>query len=174
MRPSNKSTTGQASLFGSDDAEATAPVATRASARAFTDGSCDTASGHGGWAYLLDAASGRSTASGYEPGTTNNRMELTAAIEALKALKRPCHVVLHTDSQYVQRGVTEWLANWKRRNWRGSTGPVKNQDLWMALDKELQRHRVEWHWVRGHAGDLYNERCDELAGAAIRALKAGL
>jgi len=106
--------------------------------------------------------------SGAEPLTTNNRMELTAAIRALAALKRPCDVALYTDSQYLRSGITEWLEQWKQRNWRTSDRkPVKNVDLWQALEAEIQRHRIEWHWVRGHAGNPGNERADRLANEAI-------
>ena len=140
----------------------------------YTDGGCDPNPGVGGWAAVLLYKGKERELSGAAETATNNRMELTAAIEALRALRRPCAVVMHTDSQYVQRGVTEWMANWKRRNWRGASGAVKNRDLWEALDAELQRHRVQWKWVRGHAGNPYNERCDELAGQAIVTLKQGL
>jgi ribonuclease HI len=140
----------------------------------YTDGGCEPNPGVGGWAAVLLFQGKEKELFGADAHATNNRMELTAAIEALRALKRPCSVLIHTDSQYVQRGVTEWLANWKRRNWRSTTGAVKNRDLWEALDAELQRHRVQWKWVRGHAGNRYNERCDELAGQAIAALKRGL
>ena len=99
-------------------------------------------------------------------------MELTAAIRALEALKRPCVVVLHTDSEYLQKGITEWLPGWKRRNWKRKGGELKNQDLWMRLDELITMHKIQWKWVRGHAGDLNNERCDELAGEEISRLRA--
>jgi len=137
----------------------------------YTDGGCDPNPGVGGWGAVLLYRGKERELSGGAPHTTNNRMELTAAVEALKALKRSCDVVLHTDSQYLQRGVTEWLERWKRRNWRGTAGPVKNRDLWEELDGQLSQHRIKWRWVRGHAGNRYNERCDELAGEAIRAQK---
>lgn len=106
--------------------------------------------------------------SGGEPLTTNNRMELTAAIRALAALKRPCSVVLYTDSQYVRKGILEWLPQWKARDWRTSDRkPVKNIDLWQALEQEIARHKIEWHWVKGHAGIAGNERADTLANRAI-------
>lgn len=106
--------------------------------------------------------------SGAEPLTTNNRMELTAAIRALAALNRPCDVVLYTDSQYVRNGITQWLPQWKRRDWRtADRKPVKNVDLWQALEREIERHRIEWHWVKGHAGNPGNERADRLANEAI-------
>lgn len=137
----------------------------------YTDGGCDPNPGVGGWGAVLLFRGRMRELSGGTPQTTNNRMELTAAIEALSALKRPCRVVLHTDSEYVKRGITEWLPGWKRRNWRRRTGPVLNEDLWRRLDAEAARHAVTWRWVRGHAGDPLNERCDELAGAAIAAQK---
>ncbi len=170
MRLSNKSTTGQASLFGSDDADLTAPVTTRASATAFTDGSCDTASGHGGWAYLLDSPTGRSTASGYEPGTTNNRMELTAAVRALEALSEPTDVTIVTDSEYLKKAFTDgWLKKWQRNGWQtAARQPVKNRDLWEELLRLEQRHRVSWSWTRGHSGHPENEAVDALALAARR------
>lgn len=105
---------------------------------------------------------------GGEPDTTNNRMELTAAIRALDALKRPCQVILHTDSQYVRRGITEWLAGWKARGWKSAgRKPVKNRDLWMELDAACQRHEIDWRWVRGHSGDPGNELADQLANRGI-------
>lgn len=105
---------------------------------------------------------------GAECATTNNRMELTAAIEALRALKRPCRVRLHTDSQYLRKGITEWIDAWKRRDWKtAGRKPVKNRDLWQALDEAAARHRIEWIWVKGHAGDPGNERADRLANRAI-------
>jgi ribonuclease HI len=107
--------------------------------------------------------------SGYVPRTTNNRMELTAVVEALRALKRPCLVTIHTDSRYLKDGITSWIHKWKRNGWKTSTGgPVKNRDLWLALDESSQRHDIEWNWVRGHSGHPENERCDELARLAIR------
>jgi ribonuclease HI len=99
-------------------------------------------------------------------------MEMTAAIEALRALKRHCKVVLHTDSQYLQRGVTEWMPNWKRKGWKRGKKPVKNLDLWQELDRLIEQHDVEWRWVKGHVGDPLNERCDELAGQEIAALRS--
>jgi ribonuclease HI len=104
--------------------------------------------------------------SGHEDITTNNRMELTAAVRALEALRRPCRVALHTDSQYLQKGITNWMKKWKQNGWRTRSGAVKNQDLWQRLDALTDTHDVEWHWVRGHAGDVLNERCDALAREA--------
>jgi len=139
----------------------------------YTDGSCKrNPDGPGGWGVVLESGPHRKELHGGEPSTTNNRMELTAVIEALRALKEPSEVELFTDSQYVRLGITEWIHNWKKRNWVTSARqPVKNADLWRALDTEQQRHSVRWHWVKGHAGDPGNERADELAnlGAAENA-----
>ncbi len=133
-----------------------------------TDGGCDPNPGTGGWAAVLRHGGKIREISGSAYETTNNRMEMTAAIRALEALQTHCRADLYTDSQYLQRGITEWLPNWKRRNWKRRGGPVKNEDLWRQLDQLVGQHEVSWHWVRGHAGDPDNERCDELAGAAIR------
>jgi len=134
----------------------------------WTDGSCDTASGHGGWAYLLRYGRHSATASGYEANTTNNRMELTAAVLALEALREPCRVRLVTDSQYLKKAFTDgWLAKWQRNGWRtASKAPVKNRDLWERLLELEQRHEVSWAWTRGHAGQPENEEVDRLALAA--------
>jgi len=138
----------------------------------YTDGGCEPNPGVGGWGAILISEKKMKELSGGAMETTNNRMELTAAIEGLKALKRPCFVELHTDSQYVQKGITQWMPAWKRKNWKKSDGkPVLNRDLWELLDSELSRHKVSWHWVKGHAGHLHNERCDELASEAISALR---
>lgn len=136
----------------------------------FTDGACAGNPGPGGWgAVILDGAHRREL-SGYVAGTTNNRMEMAAAIEALASLGEPAEVDLHTDSQYLRNGMSSWLARWKRNGWRtADRKPVKNEDLWRALDALAQRHRVRWHWVRGHDGHVENERSDALANAAIRA-----
>lgn len=139
-----------------------------ASVTIYTDGACVGNPGPGGWAAVLLWNGHRREISGYEPQTTNNRMELQAAIEALGALKKPCVVDLYTDSQYLQNGMRSWLANWKRNQWRtADRRPVKNAELWQALDGLAQTHRVHWHWVRGHSGHPENERCDELANQAI-------
>jgi ribonuclease HI len=136
-----------------------------------TDGACKGNPGPGGWGALLVCGEHRRELHGGEPHTTNNRMELTAAIEALAALKRGCRVQLYTDSQYVRNGITEWLPQWKRRGWKtADRKPVKNADLWVRLEEEIQRHDVTWHWVRGHAGDPGNERADELANLGIASL----
>jgi ribonuclease HI len=137
----------------------------------YTDGACRGNPGPGGWAALLIFGADRKEVSGGSPETTNNRMELTAAIEALKSLAEPCAVDIHTDSTYVQQGMLSWMANWKRRGWQtAGRKPVKNRDLWQALDSEAARHEVNWHWVRGHNFQPENERCDELANLAIDAL----
>ncbi|ABM62349.1 ribonuclease HI [Halorhodospira halophila] len=140
---------------------------------AFTDGACRGNPGPGGWGVLLRYGEHERELYGGEPETTNNRMELTAAIRALEALDRPCRVVLTTDSQYVRRGITEWLEGWKRRGWRtASRKPVLNQDLWQRLDELAAYHQVDWHWVRGHAGHAENERADALANQGIDELVA--
>ena len=135
----------------------------------WTDGACKGNPGWGGWGALLRQGRHEKTLFGGQADTTNNRMELLAVIEALKALKRPCQVVVHTDSQYVQKGMTQWLANWKRRDWRtADKKPVKNADLWQELDELVGRHEVTWKWVRGHAGDAGNEMADQLANMGVQ------
>lgn len=134
----------------------------------YTDGACDPNPGPGGWAALLRSGENEKVLSGAEPETTNNRMELTAATRALQALKRPCQVELYTDSEYLRRGITEWLPGWRRRNWKRKGGALANVDLWQALDQSIQQHRVTWNWVPGHAGNRDNERVDRLAREAIR------
>lgn len=139
-----------------------------------TDGACSGNPGPGGWGAILAAGGHRKEISGGEAVTTNNRMELLAAIEALEALKRPSHVELHTDSKYLQDGITSWIHNWKRNGWKtAAKKPVKNEDLWRRLDAAIQRHDISWHWVKGHAGDPDNERADELARDGLRPYKAG-
>ena len=134
----------------------------------YTDGACRGNPGPGGWGAVLSSGEHVKELRGAEPQTTNNRMELTAAIRALAALKRPCSVALYTDSQYVRKGITEWLPQWKARDWRtADKKPVKNVDLWQSLEREIERHRIEWHWVKGHAGVPGNERADRLANEAI-------
>jgi ribonuclease HI len=134
----------------------------------WTDGACRGNPGPGGWAAVLIAGSTEKVLKGAAAQTTNNRMELTAAIRAFEALHRRCRVRLHTDSEYVKRGVTEWLPVWKQRGWKtAARKPVKNEDLWRELDELTQRHEIEWHWVRGHAGIAGNERVDRLANEAI-------
>jgi ribonuclease HI len=130
----------------------------------YTDGACKGNPGIGGWAAVLIYGELIKEVSGYVPETTNNRMELTAVIEALKTLKRPCNIAIYTDSQYVKRGMSEWLPSWLKKDF----AQVKNPDLWRALVQYSNQHRITWHWVRGHSGDFYNERADELANLAIR------
>ncbi|VFR23424.1 Ribonuclease HI [plant metagenome] len=141
----------------------------------WTDGACKGNPGPGGWGALLRQGGHQKEMCGGELGTTNNRMEMMAVIEALRALKRPSRVIIHTDSQYVQKGMTEWLANWKRRDWRtADKKPVKNADLWQAMDALVSTHAVSWQWVKGHAGDPGNERADQLANqGVILAQRAG-
>ena len=134
----------------------------------YTDGACRGNPGPGGWGVLMLAGDRRKTLHGGETSTTNNRMELTAAIEGLRALKRPAEVILYTDSKYVMDGIREWLPNWKARGWRtASKKPVKNKDLWQELDAETQRHEIHWKWVRGHTGNPGNEAADALANQGI-------
>jgi ribonuclease HI len=139
----------------------------------FTDGACSGNPGPGGWGALLRANGLEKEIWGGEPATTNNRMELLAVIRALNLLKRPVKVRLHTDSQYVQKGISEWIHSWKARGWQtaGKT-PVKNADLWRALDAAAQPHRVDWIWVRGHAGHAENERADALARRGVEAVRS--
>jgi len=134
----------------------------------YTDGACRGNPGPGGWGALLLAKGRERELCGGEAETTNNRMELMAAIEGLQALKRPCKVVLYTDSVYVQKGITEWLGGWKARGWKTSAKkPVKNVDLWQQLDKAAGQHEIDWRWVKGHAGNHGNERADELANRGL-------
>jgi ribonuclease HI len=137
----------------------------------YTDGACRGNPGPGGWGAVLSYGEHQKELQGAEPATTNNRMELTAAIEALSVLKRGCDVKMFTDSQYLRQGITEWIHQWKIRGWRtADKKPVKNVDLWERLDAQIARHAIEWHWVKGHAGDPGNERADELANQAIDAM----
>lgn len=139
----------------------------------YTDGGCRGNPGPGGWGAILRAGQHERELKGSEAETTNNRMELTAAIQALAALNRACRVDLWTDSQYVRQGITEWIHNWKRRQWKtAAKTPVKNAELWQRLDQECQRHEIHWHWVKGHAGHEGNERADQLANDAMDALAA--
>ncbi len=140
----------------------------------WTDGACSGNPGPGGWGAILRFGDREKEISGGEPLTTNNRMELTAAIMALEALLRPCAVDLHTDSQYLRSGVMNWIAGWKARGWRtADRKPVKNVDLWQRLEAAAERHEVNWHWVRGHAGDEMNERADALARAGLAPFMPG-
>ena len=140
----------------------------------FTDGACRGNPGPGGWGVLLRWKGHEKTLHGGETHTTNNRMELLAAIQGLETLKRPCRVILTTDSRYVQQGINQWLPNWKRRNWRtADKKPVKNVDLWQRLDEAVNRHiQVQWRWVKGHSGHSENERADQLANQGIDELNA--
>ena len=140
----------------------------------YTDGACRGNPGPGGWAALLRMGDKEREVAGGEPLTTNNRMELTAAIRGLEALKRPCRVALHTDSQYVRDGITKWIHGWQRNGWRTSDKkPVKNAELWQQLLGAVAPHRVEWHWVKGHSGHPENDRVDALACAEADRFKAG-
>lgn len=141
----------------------------------YTDGACLGNPGPGGWGALLRYRETERELSGAEPQTTNNRMELMAAIMALETLTEACRVDLHTDSQYVRQGITEWLRNWVRRGWKTAAGgAVKNQDLWQRLQQASERHTIEWHWVKGHSGHPENERVDALATAAARAQRSAV
>jgi ribonuclease HI len=138
----------------------------------YTDGACKGNPGPGGWGAILEVKGNERELFGGEALTTNNRMELTAVIEALGALKRPCHVVLHTDSQYVMKGITEWINGWKARGWRtAAKEPVKNVDLWKKLDQAVRDHEIDWVWVKGHAGHAGNERADALANKGVESLQ---
>ena len=138
----------------------------------WADGGCRGNPGPGGWGVLMRAGAREKELWGNEPSTTNNRMELTAVIRALEAMKRPVQARIHTDSQYVQKGISEWIHGWKRNGWRTSDKkPVKNADLWQELDQLATQHRLEWLWVKGHAGDPGNERADALANRAIDELQ---
>ena len=137
----------------------------------YTDGACKGNPGPGGWGAILCYGTSKKEIFGGEPETTNNRMEMTAVIESLSLLKRPCKIHIHTDSQYVLKGMSEWLKGWKARGWKtASKEPVKNVDLWQKLDALVQTHDVTWHWVKGHAGHPMNERADELANQGVASL----
>jgi len=138
----------------------------------YTDGACRGNPGPGGWGVLLRYGKHEKILSGAEAHTTNNRMELMAAIQALAALQEPCKIDLHTDSQYVQKGISEWIAGWKKRDWRKADKKlIKNADLWQALDKEAERHQIKWHWVKGHSGHKENDLVDMIANQAIDTFK---
>ena len=140
----------------------------------WTDGACSGNPGPGGWGAILTYKGKERELSGGEAPTTNNRMELMAAIAALETLTRPCTVVLHTDSQYLRQGITSWIHGWKRNGWKtADRKPVKNEELWKRLDAALGRHKIDWKWVKGHAGDTMNERADELARAGMAPFKGG-
>ena len=138
----------------------------------FTDGACKGNPGPGGWGALLRLGAHEKELSGSEPATTNNRMEMTAAIRALEALIEPCEVALHTDSRYLIDGITKWILGWQKRGWKNAAKqPVANEDLWRELSAQTARHRVSWHWVKGHAGHPENERADRLASDAADAVR---
>ncbi|RTL72676.1 MAG: ribonuclease HI [Hyphomicrobiales bacterium] len=140
----------------------------------YTDGACSGNPGPGGWGAILISGTHRKELSGGEALTTNNRMELLAAISALEALKRPSHVDLHTDSEYVRNGISSWIHGWKKKGWKTAANkPVKNAELWQQLDTARHRHEVHWHWVKGHAGHPENERADELAREGMAPFKRG-
>ena len=134
----------------------------------YTDGACEPNPGPGGWAALLLFGRHEKELSGAEPRTTNNRMELTAAVQALSTLSQPCRLDFYTDSEYLRRGITEWLPDWRRRGWKRKNGKLANIDLWQALEAVIEVHDISWHWVRGHAGDRYNQRVDSLARKTMR------
>lgn len=140
----------------------------------YTDGACDPNPGPGGWAVLLRFDKHEKTLCGSDPATTNNRMELTAAIQALKSLKQPSRVDIYTDSEYLKRGITEWLPNWRERNWRRKSGSLANVDLWQELDRAVGAHKIRWHWVKGHATNPDNQRVDRLARQAIERTRPAL
>ncbi len=135
----------------------------------FTDGACSGNPGPGGWGCILRYKGTEKELCGGEPATTNNRMEMMAVIQGILALKRPCTIAVYTDSQYVQKGITEWIWGWKKRDWKTADNkPVKNADLWQLLDAEVKKHKISWHWVKGHAGHVENERADELARKGLK------
>jgi ribonuclease HI len=139
----------------------------------WTDGACSGNPGPGGWGAILMAGERRKELFGGEADTTNNRMELMAAISALEALKKPCDITLHIDSQYVRQGITQWIHGWKKNGWKtADKKPVKNAELWQRLEEAAKRHRIDWRWVKGHAGDAMNERADELAREGIKSIRA--
>jgi ribonuclease HI len=138
----------------------------------YSDGACQGNPGPGGWAALLQYKDKQGEFSGSALATTNNRMELQAAIESLNKLKEPCSIQFHTDSEYVKNGITKWIHGWKKKKWMKGNEPVKNADLWKLLDEAAARHSIKWHWVRGHSGHPLNERCDALAVAEIEKLRA--
>jgi ribonuclease HI len=133
----------------------------------YSDGACEPNPGKGGWAALLLGGSHEKVLSGADAYTTNNRMELTAAVRSLQSLKEPCRVDFYTDSEYLRRGITEWLPDWRRRGWKRKGGKLANIDLWQALDASMAGHEITWHWVRAHAGNQYNNRVDGLARKAM-------
>ena len=155
-------------LFSSESSRPFPPEDRMKKVQIITDGSCIGNPGPGGWACILRFGGQEREMYGSEPRTTNNRMELRAAVEGLRALKEPCQVEIVTDSNYVKHGITEWIHKWKRNGWRSGGQAVKNQDLWHELDEQVSRHHVHWEWTKGHASHADNNRCDELAQAAAR------
>jgi ribonuclease HI len=150
---------------------AAAPETEGKTIQIYTDGACKGNPGPGGWGAVLEYDGTERELFGGERATTNNRMELTAVIEALKALTRPCRVIVHTDSQYVQKGITEWINGWKARGWKtAAREPVKNADLWRTLDEVVRTHDIDWVWVKGHAGHVGNERADALANKGVASI----
>jgi ribonuclease HI len=138
----------------------------------WTDGACSGNPGPGGWGVILVAGENRKELFGGEPDTTNNRMELMAAIMALEALKKPCAIVLNIDSQYVRQGIMTWIHGWKKNGWKtADKKPVKNAELWLRLDSAAKQHTIDWRWVKGHAGDVMNERADELAREGVKSVR---
>jgi ribonuclease HI len=138
----------------------------------WTDGACSGNPGPGGWGVILVAGQHRKELFGGEPDTTNNRMELMAAISALEALKKPCEITLHIDSQYVRQGITQWIHGWKKNGWKtADKKPVKNAELWQRLEEATKIHLIDWQWVKGHAGDEMNERADELAREGVKSVR---
>ncbi len=165
-----KTAPGTARIFGDDKSK----EAVKGTVAIWTDGACSGNPGPGGWGAILRYGATEKDLCGGESPTTNNRMELMAAISALEALKRPCTVDLHTDSEYMRNGITKWIAGWKRNGWHtADKKPVKNVDLWERLESAIERHEIRWHWVKGHAGDEMNERADELARQGMAPYKAG-
>jgi ribonuclease HI len=136
--------------------------------RIYTDGACEPNPGPGGWAALLLFGKHEKVLTGAEARTTNNRMELTAAVQAMNALAEPCNVDFFTDSEYLRRGITEWLPDWRQRGWKRRSGKLANIDLWQALEASLRGNNITWHWIRGHAGNIFNQRVDSLARKAMR------
>lgn len=150
-----------------------APSSAAPSLIIYTDGACKGNPGPGGWGAILISGKNEKELFGGEANTTNNRMELLAVIRALEALKRPCQIALYTDSQYVCKGISEWLVGWKAKGWKtAAKQPVKNVDLWQTLDALVQQHKISWHWVKGHAGHPGNERADQLANRGVEAVLA--
>ncbi len=134
----------------------------------YTDGSCDKNPGPGGWAAIIRQGADEEILTGFVPDSTNNRMELTAALKALSHLEESSQIALYTDSEYLKRGISEWMPNWRARNWKRKGGKLANVDLWKALDKAIDRHNIDWHWVKGHAGNRLNQRVDRLAKNAMK------